>query len=49
MTASDFQKGRTYAGQVKGEKIADWAFATNGRPPIMCGFHSGTSGRWRAV
>jgi hypothetical protein len=44
-TASDFQNGSTSAGQVNGEKIADCALARKGRPPIRCGFHSGTSGR----
>ena len=44
MTASDFQNGSTYAGHVNGEKTADCAFATNGRPAMMCGFHSGMCG-----
>ena len=43
-TPSDHQNGSSSAGQVNGENSADWAFATNGRPPITCGFHSGTSG-----
>jgi hypothetical protein len=43
-TASDFQNGSTYTGNVNGEKIADWALARKGRPAMTCGFHSGASG-----
>ena len=41
---SDHQNGRTSAGQVNGENSADCALATNGRPAMMCGFHSGAPG-----
>ncbi len=44
MSASERLTGSTYAGAVNGEKIADWALPTNGRPSIWCGFHSGASG-----
>ena len=43
-TASDAQNGSTNVGRLNGEKSADWALPTNGRPPMMCGFQSGTSG-----
>ena len=29
---------------LKGEKTADWPSAKYGRPPMMCGFHSGMWG-----
>jgi hypothetical protein len=38
-----------YVGQLKGEKTADCMLATNGRPPMMCGFQSGMSGRCARV
>ena len=41
---SDHQNGSISVGHVNGENSADCALATNGRPPMMCGFHSGTSG-----
>ena len=41
---SDHQNGRISVGHVNGENSADCALATNGRPAMMCGFHSGTSG-----
>jgi hypothetical protein len=44
MTASESQNGRTYAGTVNGDSVADCRFAWNGRPPMMYGFHSGMSG-----
>jgi hypothetical protein len=43
-TPSDHQNGSTSIGHVKGENSAVCALATNGRPAMMCGFHSGTSG-----
>ena len=49
ITASACQKGRTYAGRLKGENTADCALARNGRPPITWGFQSGTSGSARRV
>jgi hypothetical protein len=48
-TASEAQNGSTNEGRLNGEKSADCAFPTNGRPPIRCGFQSGTSGRCSRV
>ncbi len=35
MTLSDHQKGSTYAGKLKGEKIADCMSPRYGVPPMM--------------